>query len=302
MRRWSICLLCCAACAIPSRRVESPTRPAAASDLPTAHRLPEGWIEAWGEARLVNLTPKEAREQALQAAREAAIQFDVGVEIRTGDYLIQEDDGSSFRDAFLSFSRQTSSGRIVEVRSEKWDEYKIPEEPLPITVYRARILARVEALQGRPDPDFAVKVTPNKESFSSGEQMRLAITATRPCHVTVLNITAADTVVVILPHEHRPKSFVAPGDTLWVPDEQEQAIGISYRVTTPDGLTQATERIMVVATKTERPLGAGWRRTGLYNQVPTRKAALEQLMRWLVQIPREEWTEAEVVYRVQAAG
>ena len=154
------------------------------------------------------------------------------------------------------------------MRSEKWDEYKIPGEPLPITVYRARILARVEALQGRPDPDFAVKVTPNKERFSSGEQMRLAITATRPCHVTVLNITAADTVVVILPHEHRPKSFVAPGDTLWVPDEQEQAMGISYRVTVPEGRRQATERIMVIATKMERPLGAGWRRTGLYNQVP----------------------------------
>ena len=97
-------------------------------------------------------------------------------------------------------------------------------------------------------------------------------------------------------------SFVVPGDTLRVPDEQEQAMGISYRVTTPKGGRQATERIMVIATKTDRPLGAGWRRTGLYNQVPTRKAALVNLMRKLVQVPRGEWTEAEVVYRVRAAG
>ena len=38
----------------------------------------------------MNLTPHEAREQALQSAREAAIQFEVGVEIKTGDYLTQE--------------------------------------------------------------------------------------------------------------------------------------------------------------------------------------------------------------------
>ena len=145
-----------------------------------------------------------------------------------------------------------------------------------------------------------MEVTPNKDTFTNGEQMQLAITATQPCYVTVLNITAADTVVVILPHEHRPKSYIVPGDTLRVPDEQEQAMGISYRVTVSEGRKQATERIMVIGTKSERSLGAGWHRTGLYNQVPTQKAALDQLMRWLVLIPREDWTEDDVVYRVRA--
>ena len=228
----------------------------------------------------------------------------MGIDVRNLDYRALEEGGQSFRDVFLSFSRQTSSGRIVAERQPVWSECKIPipGRPLPITVYQVRIEVEVARQEGRPDPGFAVKVTPNKETFTDGERMQLEITATRPCHVTVLNITAADTAVVILPHEHRPASYVGPGDTLRVPDEDEKAMGISYPVTVPEGRRQAAERILVIATRTERPLGAGWRRTGHHNQVGTRKAALVHLMRWLVQVPREEWAEDHVAYYGEGEG
>ena len=297
MRRCLAGLLCCLAWAADTHGESSTCR-----DLPQASKLADGWIEAWGEARVEGITPEEAKTKALQAARGEAIAFAVGRVIRNLDYRALEEAGESFRDVFLSFSRQTSSGQIVDYRPPEWSECKIPipGRSLPITVYQVRMKVKVAPQEGRPDPGFAVEVTPNKERFTDGEGMQLEITATRPCHVTVLNITAADTVVVILPHEHRPASFLEPGDTLRVPDEHEKAMGISYQVTVPEGRSRATEQILVIATKTERSLGAGWRRTGLYNQVPTRKAALVHLQRWLVQIPREEWTEAEVVYLVQA--
>ena len=280
--------------------VASSGQPSTCRDLPQARKLGDGWVEAWGEARVEGITPEEARDKALQAARGEAIASAVGIDVRNLDYRALEEGGESFRDVFLSFSRQTSSGQVVDERRPEWTECKIPipGQPLPITVYQARIEVKVARQEGRPDPGFAVEVTPNKETFTDGERMQLEITATRPCHVTVLNITAADTAVVILPHEHRPASYVGPGDTLRVPDEDEKAMGISYPVTVPEGRTQAAERILVIATRTERPLGAGC--TGLHNQVPTRKAALVHLMRWLVQVPREEWAEDDVAYTVKA--
>lgn len=281
--------------------VASSGQPSTCRDLPQARKLADDWIEAWGEARVEGITPEEARGKALEVARGEAIACAVGIDVHSLDYRAIEEGGASFRDVFLSFSRQTSSGRVVDQRRPQWSECKIPipGQSLPITVYQARIEVKVARQEGRPDPGFAVQVTPNKEKFTDGERMQLEITATRSCHVTVLNITAADTVVVILPHEYRPASYVEPGDTLRMPDEHEKAMGISYPVTVPEGRRQVTERILVIATKTEPSLQAGWRRTGLHNQVPTRRAALVHLMRWLIQVPREEWTEDDVVYRVR---
>ena len=296
MRRCLAGLLCGMAWAVASSG-----QPSTCRDLPQARELTDGWIEAWGEGRVEGITPEEARAKALEAARGEAIACAVGIDVRNLEYRAIEEGGESFRDVFLSFSRQTSFGQVVDQRRPEWSECKIPipDRSLPITVYQARMEVKVERQEGRPDPGFVVEVTPNKERFIDGERMQLEITATRPCHVTVFNITAADTVVVILPHEYRPASHVEPGDTLRMPDEHEKAMGISYPVTVPEGRSRVTERILVIATKTEPSLGAGWRRTGLHNQVPTRRAALARLQRWLVQVPREEWTEDEVVYRVQ---
>ena len=281
--------------------VASSGQPSTCGDLPQARKLVNGWIEAWGEVRVEGVTPEEAKTKALEAARGEAIACAAGIEVHTLDYRAIEEGGASFRDVFLSFSRQTSSGQVVDQRRPEWSECKIPipGRSLPITVYQVRIEVKVAPQEGRPDPGFTAEVAPNKEVFTDGEGMQLEITATRPCHVTVFNITAADTVVVLLPHEYRPASYVEPGDTLRMPDEHEKAMGISYPVTVPEGRRQATERILVIATKTEPSLGAGWRRTGRHNQVPTRRAALAHLMRWLVQVPRQEWTEADVVYRVR---
>ena len=93
---------------------------------------------------------------------------------------------------------------------------------------------------------------------------------------------------------------MAPGDTLWIPDADEQAMGIHYRVMPPAGRESATEMIKVVATREPHTFGQGLEKVSIYNQVPTRQAALVELMRWLMRIPRDQRTEAQVVYEVES--
>ena len=260
----------------------------------------DGWIESEGLAQVVNITPEEAQVWALQDARERAIMFGVGVEVQAHTLLRQEEREALLEDAFYTLSEQTSAGRIVEERSLEWTSFEISGTPLPVLVYRATVQVRVAEEKGEPDPDFRVKLAVNKERFSAGEEMRLAITSTRPCYVTVLNLTAADTVIVLLPHTHRQDRFVAPGDTLWIPDADEQAMGIHYRVLLSAGQQRVTEMIKVVATKEPYAFGAGLEKVSIYNQVPTRQAAWVELMRWLVQIPRNQRAEAHAVYEVKS--
>ena len=262
--------------------------------------LGDGWFEAEGEAQVVNITPEEAQRGALQDARERAIMSAVGIDVRAQTFLRQEETPTGIQAAFLSLSEQTSAGRIVDELSPEWTSYQLPAEPLPILVYRATVRVRVEREEGQADPDFSVKVIVNKERFSEGDEMRLAITATRRCYVTVLCVSATDTVIVLLPHKYRQDRLLAPGDTLWIPDADEQAMGIRYRAVLPAGRVSVTEMIKVVATKQPHAFGQGLEMASIYNQVPTRQAALVELMRWLVEIPRNQRAEAQAVYEVKA--
>ena len=262
--------------------------------------LEDGWIEAEGEAQVINITPEEARRRALQKAREQAISFAVGVDVRAHSLLVTREE-EDLHEAFLALSEQTSAGRIVEERSVEWQTFTLPGNPLPTSIYRARVQVQVDEEKGSPDPDFKVRVALNKEQFYAGEAMRLAITATKRCYVTVFNLTAVDTVIVLLPHAYRQARLVDPGDTLWIPDAEEQAMGIHYRVSLPAGQQVTTEMIKVVATKEEYTFGQGLPSVrAIYNQVPTRQAALVELMHWLVQIQRDQRAEAAVMYEVRA--
>lgn len=260
--------------------------------------LGDGWFEAEGEAPAVNITPEAARQQALEDARQRAIMFAVGVDVQGGSFLLQEEGEKGFRDAFLQLSRQTSAGRIVAEKSPKWEMHTGPGGQLS-PIYRVQVQVQVAKEEGQPDPGFQVEAKLNQAGFQEGEEMRLAITATRPCYVNVINLTAVDTVIVLLPHKFRQERRVKPGDTLWVPDAEEQNMGIHYRVYLPTGRQTALESIWVVATKEDRSFGEGLPQKGLYNQVPTRQAAMVELMRWLVQIPRDQRAEAQVMYEVR---
>jgi len=263
--------------------------------------LGDGWFEAEGEAHVVNITPEEAQRRALQDARERAIMYAVGIDVRAHTYLRQEETSAGIQDAFLSLSEQTSAGRIVEERPPEWASCELPGKPLPVDVYRATVQVRVVREEGQPDPGFQVKVAVSREHISAGDEMRLAITATRRCYVTVFCLSATDTVIVLLPHKYRQDRLVAPGDTLWIPDAEEQAMGIHYRAVLPAGRMSVTEMIKVVATKEPFAFGEGLEKVSIYNQVPTREAALVELMRWLVKIPRSQRAEAQAVYEVTAA-
>jgi hypothetical protein len=258
--------------------------------------LGNGWVLSEGQATVANITPEEARRLALERARHRAIEFAVGVDVQAQRYLRREEEG---KDAFLTVSEQTSAGRIAEEKTPEWEQYLIPGDGHPLTVLRVRLQVKVEEEKGEPDPDFQVHVELNKQRYLPGEEMVVAVTATKECYVTVLCVTASDTVIVLLPHQYRSERGVAPGDTLWLPDRDERAIGIRYRVALSPDRVVSSERIKVVATRGPHLFGQGLERVSLYNQVPTHQAALVELMRWMTRIPRNQRAEALVMYEVR---
>lgn len=269
-------------------------------------KLGGGWVEAVGEAYLVNITPEQAEKQALEDAREQAIMCAVGVKLQSEILDIQRayisGDTRATHQSFTDISQHTSSGKIVEEKQPpEWETYLMdnPAGGPRITVYRCTLQAKVEKEKGWIDPDFQMSLALNKLIFRDGDEVTMKISATKDCYLTVLNITANDTVLVLLPHQYRADNFIKAGEATVLPNEEERTIGIHYRAHLPEGVEQTTEFIKVIATKKPYHLGLDWEQVRGLNFVPTSRAALSSLYRWLVRIPLNERAEAQAIYEIR---
>ncbi|MFH1009472.1 MAG: DUF4384 domain-containing protein [Candidatus Latescibacterota bacterium] len=298
-------------CGSPARKaVRSPQAPSvsqAVMEEPSVRDMGDGWVEAIGDAYLIHITPEEAKRQALENARAEAIRYAAGVQVGSVTYDRQVSlsgsaaDREEIRESFATVSEQTSAGKIVEEKPPRWRTYTIndPKSSLPIMVYRAYLGAKVAAEKGELDPDFAMTVKLNKDSFRDGDEMSMRIQASKDCYLTVLNLAANDTVYVLLPHAYRNDPFISGGQAVEVPNAEERAIGIRYRVHMSEGRDTDTEVIKVIATKKRYEFGKGLERAGGFSIVPTPRGALIELQRWLVRIPRHERAEAMAIYDIR---
>lgn len=274
---------------------------------PTVRDLGDGWVEAIGEAYLTNITPEEAKRRALENARQEAIRYVVGVRISSVTHARQiglynsTGDQEELQESFATICEQTCSGKIVEERAPRWRTYTIadPKSPLPITVYRVYLRAKVVREEGKTDPTFNMGVKLNKDVFQDGDEITMRIWASEDCYLTVLNIAANDTVYVLLPHEYRRDNFILGGRAIEVPNAEERAIGIHYRVHLPEGQEVATEFIKIIATRNFYEFGKSLKKVGGFPFVPTPRGALVELQRWLVRIPIDERAEAMAVYEIR---
>ena len=296
-------------CAAPARRTVRTPQAAPSSQeamtQPSVRDLGGGWIEAVGEAYLIHITREEAMKKALKDAREQAIMFAVGVKLQSEILDIQRayisGDTEAAHQSFTDISQHTSSGKIVEEKRPKWETYLMdnPAGGPRITVYRCILQAKVEKEKGWIDPDFQVSLTLNRLIFRDGDEVTMEISATKDCYLTVLDIAANDTVIVLLPHQYRADNFIKAGATTVLPNEEERSIGIHYRAHLPKGAEQTTESIKVIATKKPYRLRLAWEQVGGFNFVPTSRAALSSLYRWLVRIPLNERAEAQAIYEIR---
>ena len=292
------------------RMIERPGIPPSSEPMPeepSVRSLSDGWVEAIGEAYHIHITPEEAKREALENARAEAIRYAAGVQVeevvldQQSSRYDSAKDRETVRESFATICEQTSAGKIVEEQPPSWKTYTItdPKSAIPITVYRAYIKAKVAKEKGDVDPDLRVRVELNRDVFRDGDEMTMRISASKDCYLTVLSLAANDTVYVLLPHEYRKDTFIAGGQTVEVPNAEERAIGIHYRVHPLEGQDAATEVIKVIATKKRYEFGKGLERIGGFPIVPTPRGALIELQRWLVRIPRDERAEMMAVYEIR---
>jgi hypothetical protein len=266
-----------------------------AAGVPAAEE--KGFVISTGEASLENTTPEDARREALNRARAAAIEEACGIRLQAETFV---------KDMKLmaDFVHAVSYGNIVSEEILKWevDTIQKSQRAPPALAYRVTLKARVIKEKGDPDPAYAVKARLNKTVYQSGDEMVITIAATKPSYITVLNFSADDRVILLFPNMIRRDNHIEANREYQIPTAQERDGVLKFRVSNLPGHSRDAEFIKVIATRTPVNLLDQLSLKGQFGIADTVSMAFTELARFIASVPIRDRAEDTVSYQIFSRG
>jgi hypothetical protein len=250
------------------------------------------WVECTGKAAIQNITPEEARIAAFRNARRNAIEQECGIR-QQAETLIHDLQLAG------DFIRSISYGEVVKVDTLE-QRIVIDQESVnqaPSLTYTVHLNVEVVCAAGEPDPAFKISLGLNRTVFQSGDNLVMTLRSTKDCYATILNITANDEVIVLLPNLHYTDNMIQAGFDFVFPPPGS---GVNLVVNTDPGQKESVERLIFIATNEKIDFLEGLEVQNGYGFIPTQKMAVTTLAGWLSSIPLEHRAETSEIYKIVA--
>ena len=249
--------------------------------------LGNGWVEAVGRAGISNITPEEARRKAIMNACTAAIQY-YGIQVSQRGLDVQaESNHKLVQDDFLSLTSLTTNGVILE---KLVMEERVISEGDGLQKY-IKLRVKIGRQTGGKDPYFSVKAALNRDVFKVNDTLKVAVTSTQDCYLTILGISD-DVVNILFPNQYCADNFLAKGRRFEFPNESHTKMGMTIPALLPQGMDKDMGVIKILATKAATSL-EGLSRPSEYG--PS-ELALQDLLNLLIKIPLNEMEEVDLPY------
>ncbi len=259
-----------------------------------------GWVEVSASV-LASETeaPAQARERALAMARRAAIEFVAGVRVRSSLVSFEGMRGADASSLVQSLTVSRADALVLdeELRSSRLS-------PVPGGGYRVTVVMRARVLDRSKgsDPDFRIQIELGRERFLAGEEVSLAVRASRKSRIYVLGISE-EGASVLLPNRWLMDTRARAGEWLRFPDAELRERGVRLVAQVPDGRRSAKEALVVVALRGERTLDGLIPASGKVFRDSDADGAgglLAELLTPLSELPSDAWAFEQVVYEVLA--
>lgn len=245
--------------------------------------LGEGWYEITTSIKVENITPEQAREKAIQRACQLAIEQFAGIEITGRTSLIQAESNNKITmDHFSKLTNQVSNGIILEKEILKEMNFVFDEGIMKSVTLKLKVGKQ----QGKADPYFSLDAGLNKTYYQDGEELLLSVTPSKDCYLTILNIMSDENVTTVFPNQYRKDNFVKANELFELPNENDNKLGIMFKVHLLPDKSEDTEIIKIIATK--EPVSI--------NINSDFRTAFDALQNWLVTIPRDQIEEIDLQY------
>jgi hypothetical protein len=260
-----------------------------------AHAQTGKWAEVSGLCNGANITPEEGWKKAINNARANAIKEVVGVHITEEIYRnISEtsvNESGKIYDTFAKLSRSNSSGKIIE--EEILDKQTVVENDIP--VYKVRLRAKVAEDSGNNDPDFNVKIIMPKTVFydrgpNNSDELTFDIWASKNCYIYLFNILSDESVSLLIPNSYVRDNFYSIDKE--IQEFEKDLSNLSFEVALPSGEDNAVEALYLVALKNKLDFVSSGLNDIDEGIISGYQAAISDIQGWMIQVPRDQRTEA----------
>lgn len=183
--------------------------------LAHARELPTG--EATVSVPVVNISPEEARAQAIRLAKEQILRATVGEELITSESLLTAGENQQLS----ALSELSSRGGIVavELLEDRMVMETTPTAQIP--TYRIRMRATVQRYHSVADPSFTLRIEGVKATgYVSGEPLQFSLTPTDSCYLSLFLFDATGAGAQLYPNSYEPPRPFSAGKTVTFPTNQ----------------------------------------------------------------------------------
>lgn len=269
------------------------------------------WVEAEGIFWGANITPAEGKKKAIEDARSEAIKKSVGVRVNQETFGanfekldFKNQNNSNSNESFLITSRSSSSGLILEeqIISEETEIDK--DSKLPI--YHVKLKALVKREEGFIDPAFKVELGLNRNVFfiretpELNDKIEVYVKSTEDCYIYLFCRTENDELILLFPNERVNSNLLLEmGDKEQLMRVMKNA-GLNLALGLPTGKESTSESLYLIATKDKVDFRSlNFTDYGEFQGIRNYKAAMIDIMNWLVQIPLNRRTSSLVSYEIR---
>jgi hypothetical protein len=164
---------------------------------------------------------KQTQNVALQDAKRLALEY-------AGSYLESETVVENFQlksDLIKAF--KSAEVKVIEILEESWVEgdcytIRIKAEVIPSKGVMKTIDTTM--MLGDPRAPLNVKITTNKDSYETGDNMRIYLQGNKPFYARLIYVDADSNNIQILPNQHRSDNYFAGVTIFEVPERKDQFV------------------------------------------------------------------------------
>ncbi len=198
-----------------------------------------------GKAIIKNITPEEARQKALRAAKIKALRkAGVSEKITETNVKRVKAQNSDIQKTFNSIATVAISGHVIdyEITHTKKDVDQFNNLYIEVTIN-----ATVIKYDREQDPAFEIKVDNIHSVYREGEKLNFTVTSNNPGYLRIFLFEGKQKSTQIFPNQYEKKSFFPADTTISFPKDEM----LEYEVTTRKD--KETNHLVFVFTKKEIP-------------------------------------------------
>jgi hypothetical protein len=218
-----------------------------------------------GRAVIANISPEQAREKAIEAAKAEALR-QAGAEewVQSFDFLQKVEQSNKFEEFFHSLTSVQSMGSVVDWKVLK--ENRGVDE-FGTLFYEVTLDATVVLYKTKPDPAFQLIVKGIHAVYKNEEKMNFEVLPGQDGYLKIFLLDEARAVSQLYPNEHEPQANMRGSTAYKFP----QSPHFNYEVFTDK--KEETNYLFLVYTRKDIPYKGGDDFAGFIEYVYTMEPA-----------------------------